>query len=198
MVTTPGVASFTGAEPTDPTHARRQLDLGVRGLDNGPDIALDLCVSDCGTGKVSANYQSGAKCEAKSKEKKKKYFSRLSGISSAELCCPGYGRTGSRSTLAEAVSLQKRIIKAIADATPTVPFYLISSRVSQVLSVALQKAVAYNALDFRYTKLAKARLVGGGSFGDAGAVPVAQVSAGQMLQAALDDWDADDDETGDA
>jgi hypothetical protein len=165
----------------------------VRGLDDGPDIALDLCVSDCGTGKVSPNYQSGSKCEAKSKEKKRKYNSRFSGIPAAELCCPGYGRTGSRSS--EAVTLQKRITKAIAAADVTVPFSLVSSRVNQVLSVALQKAIASNVLDFRYTKLAKARLVGGGSFGVGNALPVAQLSPGQLLQQATNDWDDADDET---
>ena len=71
---------------------------------------------------------------------------------------------------------------------------------NQVLSVALQNAVAYNALDFRYTKLARARLVGGGSSGSswdgpAVPVPVAQMSAGQLLQQVVNDWDADDDET---
>ena len=189
VVTTPGVASFTGAEPTDQTHERRQLDLGARGLDDGPDIALDLCVSDCGTGKVSATYQTAAKCEAKSKAKKAKYFARFKNISKEELCCPGYGRTGSKST--EAISLQKRIIKAIAAADKSVPYSLVSSRVSQVLSVALQKAVAYNTLDYRYTKLAKARVVGAASgFNDAG-VPLV---LGQAVAAGSDDWDADDDE----
>ena len=42
VVTTPGVALFTAAEPKDPSHAGRQLDLGVHALDNGPPIALDL------------------------------------------------------------------------------------------------------------------------------------------------------------
>lgn len=46
VTTTPGVTSFTGAKPTDPSHAGRQLDLGVHGFDDGPPIALDLCVSD--------------------------------------------------------------------------------------------------------------------------------------------------------
>ena len=45
---------------------------------------------------------------------------------------------------------------------------------------------SYNALDFRYTKLAKGRVVGGGSGGS--------VMAQQMLAQLANDWDADDDE----
>ena len=184
VVTTPGVASFTAAEPKDASHAGRQLDLGVHALDDGPPIALDLCVSDCGTGKVSPNYKTGAKCVAKGKAKKKKYFARFTGIKEAELCCPSYGRTGSKNE--DAVVLQKRINKALAAANPTTPYSQVAARVSQVISVALQRAVAYNALDFRYTKLAKGRVVGGGSGGS--------VMAQQMLAQLANDWDADDDE----
>ncbi len=91
-------------EPPPPTllHAGRQLDLGERNLNDGPDIALialDLCVSasDSGTGKIPAKYKTGAtgKCEAKSnlkaKRKNLKYMMarfNLNGIDSAELCCP--------------------------------------------------------------------------------------------------------------
>ena len=73
-------------------------------------------------------------------------MARFNGIVSAELCCPGYGRSGSKST--EAVILQKRIIKALVAANPTVPYSITASRVSQVLAVAIQKAVAYNILDY--------------------------------------------------
>jgi hypothetical protein len=129
--------------------------------------------------------------------KKKKYFDRFSGISVAELCCPSYGRSGSKS--GEAVTLQKRIIKAIASADPTTPYSLVAARVSQVTSVALQQAVAYNALDFRYTKLGQARAVGGGGAaagvghrhgGGAGNMMAAQ----ELLNQAVNDWEADDDE----
>ena len=54
----------------------------------------------------------------------------------------------------------------------------------------LQRAVAYNALDFRYTKLAKGRAVGGGSGAGNAVLPVAQ----QLLAQFANDWDADDDE----
>ena len=84
--------------------------------------------------------------------------------------------------------LQKRINKAIAAANPTMPYSQVAARVSQVISVALQRAVAYNALDFRYTKLAKGRAVGGGS--GAGNAVLAQ----QLLAQLANDWDADDDE----
>jgi hypothetical protein len=182
VVATPGVVSFTGADAKDASHDGRQLDLGIRGLDNGDDIALDLCVSDSGTGKVSVNYKTGNKCEAKSKAKKAKYLARFNNIKSGELCIPGYGRSGSRSK--DAVDLQKRITKAIAAANPTVPYSVTAARVGQLISVALQKAVAYNALDFRWTKLPKARVVGGG----------AVELLAQAVAAGGDDWDVDDDE----
>ena len=70
---------------------------------NGPDIAHDLCVSDSGTGKVSSKYKTGAKCEAKSTAKRAKYLARFPGINGELLCCPGYGRSGSKSL--EAVAL---------------------------------------------------------------------------------------------
>ena len=153
-----------------------------------PNNALDLCVSDCGTGRVSARYETAAKCEAKGKAKKNKYLARFSGISAAELCCPSYGRPGSRNE--DAVTLQMRITKAIASADPTTPYSLIAARVSQVISAALQRAVAFNALDFRFSKLGKGRAVGGG------AVPVGGAAAAQQLPVlgqAVNDWDADDD-----
>ena len=102
-------------------------------------------------------------------------MARFNGIVSAELCCPGYGRSGSKST--EAVILQKRIIKALVAANPTVPYSITASRVSQVLAVAIQKAVAYNILDYRYTKLGKARVVG---------------SASAAAPAVSNDWEDDD------
>jgi hypothetical protein len=139
-MSTPGAVSFAGATPTNPIHADRQLNLGERrSLAKGPDIALDLCLSDSGTGKVPAKCKMGAKCEAKSKAKRKKYMARFNGIDSAELCCPGYGRSGSKST--EAVILRMRIIKALVAAIPTVPYSITALRVSQVLAFAMQKAV---------------------------------------------------------
>jgi hypothetical protein len=90
-------------------------------------------------------------------------MARFYGIDSTELCCPDYGRYGSMSK--EAATLQKRVIKALFAAFPTVPYSITASRVNQVqaASVAMQKAIAYNILDYRYTKLAKPRVVGGAS-----------------------------------
>ena len=155
VVCTPGVTSFTGAEPAAPEHAGRMVDLGVCGLDDGHVIALDLCVSDCGMGNPPVHYRSGVKCEAKGREKKRKYQQRFPDISLDELCCPSYGRTGSMNR--EAVVLQKRIINALAAADPTTSRSLVASRVSQALSVALQSAVAFNILDYVYTKIPKGR-----------------------------------------
>ena len=53
------------------------------------------------------------------------------------------------------------ITKAIASADPTTtPYSLIAARVSQVISAALQWAVALNALDFRFSKLGQGRAAG--------------------------------------
>ena len=131
----------------------------------------------------SAVHKTAAKREAKSLAKKKKYLSRFNHINSAELCIPGYGRSGSRSE--DAVELQKRIVNAIAAANPTIPRSVHAARVGQLISVALQNAVAFNALDFRWTKLPKARVVGGGA---------AVALMAQAVAAGGDDWDADDDE----
>ena len=90
----------------------------------------------------------------------------------------------------EAVTLQMRITKAIASADPTTPYSLVAARVSQVISVALQRAVAFNALDFRFSKLGQGRAVGGGAV----PVPVGGAAAAQqLLGQAVNDWDADDD-----
>ena len=60
--------SFTGATPSgsDPSHADRQLDLEAYGFDDVPPFALDLRVSDCGTGRVSVQNVTAVKCEAAS------------------------------------------------------------------------------------------------------------------------------------
>ena len=136
------------------------LDLGVNGLDDGPSIALDLCISDCGSGSPPFSYKTGAKCTSMGKQKKQKYITRFPGISTSELCCPSYGATGSKNT--DAVVLHQRITNALAAANPTIPRSRLACRVSQVVSVAIQRVVAYNALDFRYTKL-KERAVGCGA-----------------------------------
>ena len=127
--------------------------------------------------------------------KKMKYFERFSGINVAELCCPSYGRSGSKS--GEAVTLQKRIIKAIASADLTTPHSLVAARVSQVTSVALQQAVAYNAIDFCYTKLGQARAVGrgrGGSWSGQLARRRRWQYEGGAAASRSGDWEADDDE----
>jgi len=46
---------------------------------------------------------------------------------------------------------------ALAAADPTTSRSLVASRVSQALSVALQSAVAFNILDYVYTKIPKGR-----------------------------------------
>ena len=125
------------------------LDLGVHGLDDGPTIALDLCVSDCGTGSPPAKYKAGAKSEAKGKDKRRRNIQRFPTINPVELCCPSYGRTGSMNR--EAVVLQKRIINALAAADTSVHRSLIAGRVNQCIAVAIQRAVAFNILEYRYT-----------------------------------------------
>ena len=149
------------------------VDLGVCALDDGPPIAIDLCVSDCGTGSPPRSYMSGAKCEAKGKEKRRKYVQRFPDIPVDELCCPSYGRTGSKNR--EAVILQKRIINALAAADKTVHRSLVAARVGQAISIAIQRAVAFNILEFRYTTLPMGR----------GGLPVQPVVVGG------EDWEDD-------
>ena len=189
VISTPGVTSFTGVEAKLLKHRGCQLDLGIQGLDDGPPIALDLVISDSGTGKPSASYKTGAKGEAKGKQKRKRYLDRFPGIPPEELCCPSYGRTGTKNK--EALKLQKRIINAFAAAVPTVSRSLHASRVSQIISVAIQKSVAYNALDFRYTTLAKSYVPG--------LVPLAaaaSVTTGDGDDDSSDDDDGDDSVAG--
>jgi hypothetical protein len=103
------------------------VDLGVCGLDNGLDFAVDLCVSDCGTGSPPTAYKAGAKSETKGREKKRKYGQRFHGIPPDGLLCPSYGRTGSKNS--EAVVLQKRITNALAAADTSVHRSLVAARV---------------------------------------------------------------------
>jgi hypothetical protein len=58
-----------------------------------------------------------------------------------------------------------------------------SISISQVISVALQRAVTFNALDYCYTKLAKGRVVGGGAS--------SALQAVQLLAVAVGDWKED-------
>jgi hypothetical protein len=140
-------------------------------------------------GKVSAKYQTAAKAVANGAAKngeEEEVLRPLLRHQPKELCTPSYGRSGSRNT--DAIDLQKRITKSIAAANPTVPLFTTASRISQVISVALQRAVAFNALDYRYTKLANGRVVGGGT-GSA-------VQAVQLLAVAVGDWEEDVDSVG--
>ena len=77
------------------------------------------------------------------------------------MCYPRYGATGSKNK--DAKVLHKRISQAIrvASADPSVPLSVVSSRVNQVISVAIQRAmIAFKALEFMYTKIHKGRVVG--------------------------------------
>jgi hypothetical protein len=132
------------------------VDLGVCGLDDGPVIAVDLCVSDCGTGSPPRKFKSGAKSETKGREKRRKYRQRFPAIPESQLSCPSYGVTGSRNK--EAIVLQKRIINALAAADKTVHRSLVAARVNQAISVAVQRVVAFNILEYRYTSLPKGRV----------------------------------------
>ena len=156
VVCTPGVTAFTGSEPANADHAGRMVDLGVCGLDDGAVIAVDLCVSDCGTGSPPRKYKSGAKSETKGREKRRKYRQRFPAIPENQLCCPSYGVTGSKNK--EAIVMQKRIINALAAADTTVHRSVVAARVNQAISVAVQRAVAFNILEYRYTSLPKGRL----------------------------------------
>jgi hypothetical protein len=79
----------------------------------------------------------------------------------------------------EAVVLQKRIINALAAADTTVHRSLVAGRVNQCIAVAIQRAVAFNILEYRYTTLPMGRA----------AARAAQAAA--PVQAGGDDWDND-------
>jgi len=204
VVTTPGVTAFTGADPADPEHKGRMLDLGARGLDNGLDMAIDLCVSDCGTGSPPVSYRTGAKGKAKGRGKRKTYAARFPTIPADELCFPSYGSTGTKD--ADAVGLHKRIINSIASANPSTPHSVTARRVHQIVSIAIQQAFAYNALNFCYTKLTAARrTVGGGpeaaraGGGQPGQYAEADDSEDAGMPPGGDGWDdAEEGESGEA
>jgi hypothetical protein len=163
------------------------FDLGVRALDNGPDIAIDLCVSDCGTGKPPARYQTGAKGEAKGKLKRRRYLAAFPGLPEPELCFPSYGGTGTKD--ADAAGLHKRIIIALASANPTTPYSAIVNRVQILVSLAIQQSIAFNALEYRYTKLGAARrTVGSGA--------VEQQPQVAAAAAGFDDFEDDEPDSG--
>ena len=71
------------------------------------------------------------------------------------MCIPSVGRTGTKNE--DAVDLLKRITHAFASANPTVPLSCVAGRVNHTVSVAIQVSIAFNALDYRYTKLWQGR-----------------------------------------
>ena len=107
-------------------------------LDNGFRIALDLCVSDFGSGIVSVRCVKGAKCESKGKEQKK-FLSRFTGINTEKLCFRSYRRLGSRGE--STVKLQKGIATAIASPNKTTPYsQLVTARIPSNLRRVEQPA----------------------------------------------------------
>ena len=162
VITTPGISAWSGAAPSKPKYNRCMFDIGVRNLDDGPDFAIDLTISDCGLGKrVTAAYKTGATAKQRGLQKRKVYKKRHPTLADDSWYVPSYGRSGSKN--AEAVSLQKRITKALAAVVKTVPYSVIAACVSRRLSVALQRSVALSTLDYYHTKLAGSqRAVGAG------------------------------------
>jgi len=113
-------------------------------------------VSDCGTGSPPRKFKSGAKSETKGREKRRKYRQHCPAIPDSQLSCPSYGVTSSRNK--KTIVLQKRITAALAAADQTVHRSLVAARVNQVISVAVQRVVAFNILEYRHTSLPKGRV----------------------------------------
>ena len=122
-------------QPVAPEHAARMLDLKAVGLGDHDDIFIDITISDCGTGKPAASHKPGSKSNRKGEEK------RFVGLPEAQMCYPSYGATGRKNK--DAKALHKRISNAIASADPSVSLSVVSSRVNQVISVAIQRAIAF-------------------------------------------------------
>ena len=190
-------------EATDPTNKGRIFDLGVRALDDGCDSdigALDLCVSDCCTvtGKPPLSYQTGgAKGEAKGKHWQKRrstwqpHWQAFHWQVSQSRSSASRATTGTGTKDADAAGLHKRIIKALASANPTTPYSAIASRVHRLVSLAIQQSIAFNALQYRYTKLGASttrRIVGSGA--------VEQQPDAVAVANAFDDWEDDEPESG--
>ena len=143
---------------------RRQVDIGLIGvLARDEILALDMTVSDGGGSKPQLPYIAGLLCETKAQEKHDIYHGdngRFAGLSKKQLVVPSYDAMGGCSGETQAFTLH--IIKAVAAASPDVHPAATARRVRAVISCALIRSIAVNALDFRNGKiLPPSRSVGG-------------------------------------
>ena len=166
-----------GRKETAEQNSRRQVDLGLVGVFSSGDIlAVDFTVSDGGGSKPQLPYTPGTFCEQRADEKHDTYHGvngRFEGIKKGQLVTPSYDAMGGCTKETEEFTLH--IIKAVAAASPDVPYAVTARRVRATISCALIRSIAVNALDFRNGKLAApSRSVGGLSQASGPQVPASQ------------------------
>jgi hypothetical protein len=144
----PFVVPSTGAQPTEQKYARSRADISVRA--NGVHYIVDVTIVDAtlGAKPVNTTYEAGKATEQAYNDKVTQYtVTRFSGLSEQQLRVAAFDPRGgpSKSTLAYLKEIKRRECSH----KPTIPKSVIAARLYQRVSVAVQRAVAYNVMEYR-------------------------------------------------
>ena len=153
VIPEPNVVAATGAIPTDAQFAKSRADLFVR-LPDGSSYIVDITVVDAtlGSKPINTPYEAGKATEQAFNDKMKQYSTtRFTGIDPKMLRMGAWDLRGgpSKSTL----NYLKEIKHRESHHYPKIPRSVIACRIYQRTSVAIQRAIAYNVMEYRYVGL---------------------------------------------
>jgi hypothetical protein len=148
VIMEPFVTAVTGAVATEQKYARSRADISVRAT--GVHYIVDATIVDATNGPKPANtpYEAGKATEEAFKDKVKQYtVVRFNGLSEQLLRVAAFDIRGgpSSSTLAYLKEIKHRERRN----NPGIPKSVIAARLYQRVSVAIQRAIAYNIMEYR-------------------------------------------------
>ena len=148
VIPEPFVVAATGAQPTDAKFAKSRADIHVR-LPNGFNYVVDVTLVDSTLAPLPANtpYIVGKVAEQAFNDKVTQYTSTRFNLDKRHLRAAAFDIRGapSESTLKYLMEIAKRQ----ESYHPGSHYSVIASRIYQRVSVAVQRAIAYNVMEYR-------------------------------------------------
>jgi len=151
IIIEPFVQPFFGGgdhmPPSDPKFAASRADIGVR-AHSGANYVVDVTIIDATLGQLPNTYIPGKATDKAFNDKVEQYTTRFKKLDAcAQLRVAAFDTRGgpSKGTL----GYMKSIISRESKSKPLTPKSVIAARVYSRISVAIQRAIAYNTMEYR-------------------------------------------------
>ena len=145
------VSPYTGCPPSHQDFSRSRADVAVR-TPGGSNYIVDVTFVDASLGpQLANNYTSGLGTEKAFDEKVAQYKYRFPTIVPSQMRIGAFDIRGGMSK--GTVAYLQEIIDREHISHPTIPKSEVASRLYQRVSVAIQRSVAYNAMEYRYWRV---------------------------------------------